>query len=184
MLRSMKDLENTTISATDGQIGHAKDCYFDDDSWVIRYLVVDAGSWLAGFGMDPVDRAEREREETAHLRAEQARHRHDDPHLRSCNAVNGYHIAATDGEIGHVAGFLIDDETWAVRYLIVDTSNWWVGNKMLIAPQWITGVHWSDETVSVGLTRTALKEAPPYDPNVAWSREPDLQLYRHYGRTG
>ena len=47
MLRSMKDLENFTISATDGEIGHLKDFYFDDDAWVVRYLVVDAGSWLS-----------------------------------------------------------------------------------------------------------------------------------------
>ena len=131
-----------------------------------------------------MDRAEREREEAAYLRAERARHRNDDPHLRSCNAVKGYHIEATDGEIGHVAGYLVDDETWAVRYLIVDTSNWWVGHKMLIAPEWITGVHWSNETVSVNLSRASVKDAPAYDPNVAWSRDLDLDLYRHYGRTG
>ena len=264
MLRSTKDLENFNINATDGQIGHVKDFYFDDDSWVIRYLVVDAGSWLssrkvlispisvhqpdwlektlsvsitkdqvknspdidtdkpvsrqneeqtlgyygypyywggdglwggglypyemapgyAGYGADRVDRKEREREEAAALRAERARHRNDDPHLRSCNAVNGYHIEATDGEIGHVAGYLIDDETWAVRYLIVDTSNWWVGHKMLIAPQWITGVHWTNETVSVNMSRASVKGAPTYDTDTAWSRDLDRDLYRHYGRNG
>jgi hypothetical protein len=47
MLRSMKDLENYAINATDGLIGRIKDFYFDDDAWVIRYLVVDTGSWLS-----------------------------------------------------------------------------------------------------------------------------------------
>ena len=47
MLRSIKELENYAISATDGQIGHVKVFYFDDDAWVVRYLVVDAGSWLS-----------------------------------------------------------------------------------------------------------------------------------------
>lgn len=47
MLRSMNDLENYTIRATDGTIGHVTDFYFDDERWVIRYLVVDTGSWLA-----------------------------------------------------------------------------------------------------------------------------------------
>ena len=196
MLRNTKDLENYAISATDGPIGHVKDFYFDDDAWVIRYFMVDAGSWLssrevlispisvhhpnwlertlpvsitkeqvrnspdvdtdrpvsrqneeqymsyygypnywggggvwgdgvypyamvpgyAGYGLDRVDRAEREREEEAFLRAERARHRNDDPHLRSCKAVAGYRIHATDGEIGHVAGYLVDDETWAILY--------------------------------------------------------------------
>ena len=48
MLRSIKDLEHYAIGATDGDIGRVKDFYFDDDSWVVRYLVVDTGSWLAG----------------------------------------------------------------------------------------------------------------------------------------
>ena len=52
-----------------------------------------------------------------------------DPHLRSTHDVSGYHIQATDGEIGHVEDFIIDDETWAIRYLIVDTRNWWPGKR-------------------------------------------------------
>ena len=138
----------------------------------------------AGYGLGRVDRAEREREEEAYLRAERARHRNDDPHLRSCKAVTGYHIHATDGEIGHVAGYLVDDETWAILYLIVDTSNWWVGHKVLIAPAWITGVHWSNQTVSVNLSCESAKSAPVYDPDAMWSRELDRSLYQHYGRTG
>ncbi len=138
----------------------------------------------AGSGPDRVDRVERDREEEAYLRAERARHRNDDPHLRSCKAVTGYHIHATDGEIGHVAGYLVDDETWAILYLIVDTSNWWVGHKVLIAPAWITGVHWPNETVSINLSRESVKGAPVYDPDAIWSRELDRNLYRHYGRTG
>ena len=46
MLRSQTDIENLAIHATDGPIGLVKDLYFDDDAWAIRYLVVDAGSWL------------------------------------------------------------------------------------------------------------------------------------------
>ena len=48
MLRSMKDLEGYEIRATDGPIGHVEDFYFDDAAWVIRYLVVDTGTWLSG----------------------------------------------------------------------------------------------------------------------------------------
>src|ERR1700690_440690 len=47
MLRSMKELEDCAIRATDGIIGSVKDVYFDDKAWVIRYLVVDTGSWLS-----------------------------------------------------------------------------------------------------------------------------------------
>ena len=47
MLRSMNDLEGYAIRATDGDIGHVKDFYFDDDAWVVRYLVVATGTWLS-----------------------------------------------------------------------------------------------------------------------------------------
>ena len=53
----------------------------------------------------------------------------DDCHLRSCRSVIGHHVHATDGDLGHVEDFLVDDHTWAVRYLIVDTSNWWVATR-------------------------------------------------------
>ena len=47
MLRSMKDLEDYAIRATDGTIGHVKDFHFDDKAWGIRYLVLDTGTWLS-----------------------------------------------------------------------------------------------------------------------------------------
>jgi hypothetical protein len=102
--------------------------------------------------------------------------------LRSCKAVIGYHIEATDGEVGHVEDLLVDDETWAVRYLVVNTSNWWVGHKVLVAPQWIADLRWSDETVVVDLSREMVQAAPPYDPSTALDRPRESGLYSHYGR--
>jgi len=87
----------------------------------------------------------------------------DDCHLRSSNAVIGHHIKATDGDIGHLEDLLVDDYTWAIRYLIVDTSNWWGGQHVLVAPDWIKDVSWPEAKVSVDLTRQAVKDAPPYD---------------------
>ncbi len=109
---------------------------------------------------------------------------HDDPHLRSCNAVIGHHIHASDGDIGHVASMLIDEQTWAVRYLVVDTSNWWMGHQVLIAPQWIEAVNWSDRTVAVSMTRQAVKDAPAYDPQTTMSPEDEDQLHEHHRRAG
>jgi hypothetical protein len=48
MLRSVKQLIGDRLGATDGEIGHVQDFYFDDQDWVARYLVADTGSWLAG----------------------------------------------------------------------------------------------------------------------------------------
>ena len=87
----------------------------------------------------------------------------DDCHLRSSNAVIGHHIEATDGDIGHLEDLLVDDHTWAIRYLIVNTSNWWGGHRVLVAPHWIKDVSWSEAKVSVDLTRQAVKDAPPYE---------------------
>jgi len=55
-----------------------------------------------------------------------------DPHLRSTYNVSDYQIQAKDDDIGHVEDFIIDDETWAIRYLIIDTKNWWPGKKVLV----------------------------------------------------
>jgi len=262
MLRSMHDLEDYAIHATDGIIGHVKDFYFDDEAWVIRYLVVDTGSWLSSRKVlispialghpdwakkvlpvsitkeqvknsphidtdKPVSRqhemrylgyygypyywggaglwgggaypgmmltgygglastpyAEGPEAAEAHEQAEAARHQDDDLHLRSCKAVVGYHLQATDGDIGHVQGMLVDEETWAIRYMIVDTSNWWLGHKVLIAPQWIKDVSWPDATVSVDLTRQMVKDAPPYDPAAQLDRAQETGIYEHYDRPG
>jgi hypothetical protein len=115
--------------------------------------------------------------------AESHRQRGDDPHLRSGRAVVRYHIHATDGDIGHVDGLIVDDETWAIRYLVVNTSDWWLGHQVLIAPQWIADISWLEATVSVDLTRQAVKHAPAYDPDALPDREQERRVYEHYDRT-
>jgi len=108
----------------------------------------------------------------------------DDCHLRSANAVIGYHVHATDGDIGHVDNLLVDDQAWAIRYLIVDTHRWWSGRRVLVAPRWIEEVSWSTATVSVDLTRDAIKSAPPYDSEALLDRQREQALHDHYERPG
>ncbi len=107
-------------------------------------------------------------------------HEGDDPHLRSCQAVTGYALHARDGVLGHVQGLLVDESNWAIRYMVVDTSNWWMGHKALIAPQWVEDVNWADTSVSVKLTRQAIKDAPPYDPATGVDREQEIRIYGHF----
>ena len=107
-----------------------------------------------------------------------------DPALRSTDDVTGHHIQATDGEVGHVDDFLIDVETWAIRYLIVDTRNWWPGKKVLISPQWIDRVSWSDAKVFVSLSRETLKHSPEYTDKSLLNRDYETSLYSHYNRAG
>jgi hypothetical protein len=105
-----------------------------------------------------------------------------DPHLRSSAAVIGYYIAATDGDIGHVEDFLVDDATWAIRYMVVDTSNWWSGKTVLVSPEWITRVDWNESKVQVGLTREQIKNSPAFDPSSPVRRDYEAQLWDLYGR--
>lgn len=244
MLRSMHDLQDYAIRATDGDIGRVKDFYFDDERWAVRYLVVETGSWLNGREVliSPIsigqpnwtdkvlpvsitrnqvkdcpdidtDRPVSRQHEISyfgyygypvywtggglwgagaypnpsmmgHVSApDPARQRDDDPHLRSGNAVMHYHIEATDGDIGHVRSLLVDDETWAIRYIVVNTSNWWLGHQVLISPQCISDVRWSDERVSIDLTRQSVKDAPPYDSAARLNREQEASIYNHYERS-
>jgi hypothetical protein len=107
-----------------------------------------------------------------------------DPHLRSTHAVGGYNIQATDGEIGHIEDFVLDDETWAIRYLIVKTQNWWPGKKVLVSPQWIERVSWSDSKVFVGLSRETIKQSPEFTEESLLTRDYEIGLYGHYNRKG
>jgi hypothetical protein len=105
-----------------------------------------------------------------------------DSHLRSTEAVTGYNIEAADGEIGHVAGFVVDDESWTIRYMEAATRNWWPGKKVLVSPAWIERVSWADSKVCVGLTRDAIQNAPEYVESLPVTREYENRLYFHYGR--
>jgi len=105
-----------------------------------------------------------------------------DSHLRSTKAVTGYYIETTDGPIGHVDGFLVDDEAWAIRYVEVATRNWWPGKKVLVAPAWIERVSWAESSVYASLSREVIKNGPEYVESMPITREYENRLYRHYGR--
>ena len=260
MLRTMKDLTDFAVNATDGKVGALKDLLFDDQAWAVRFLVVKTDAWLAGRNVlispiaigrpepdgrileaavtrhqvrlspdvdteKPVSRqhevenygyygypfywggtglwgncarpaalramlggeaSEELTEGQQHFVAAQAefhRQRGDDPHLRSCRTIVGYHIEAKDGRLGHVEGFVVDDETWAVRFLIVDTSDWWFGHHVLIAPDWIDDVNWLEATVSLELSRQSVKDAPAYDGQTLPDGNQERALHAHHGAT-
>lgn len=250
MLRTDADLKKCAILGADNTvpIGHITDLYFDDESWVTRYLVVETGSWLssrrvliAAEAIVHVDWIER------HVRVsitpEQIRGSPDidthkpvcrqheqeylgyygypyyweraglwgggpypelagrgdsvlprdahwppaspgDVHLRSADGVKGYHIHATDGEIGYAEGLLIDETSWAIRFVFVKTSGWWHGHTTLIAPDWIERVSWKDLEFYVDLTREQVRAAPAYDASRELTREQEIGLYGHYRRHG
>ncbi len=105
-----------------------------------------------------------------------------DPHLRSVKEVSGYNLEATDAAIGHIEDFLIDNESWAIRYLVVNTRNWLPGKHVVIPPQWIDRIEWQQQRVYVGVQRATVQHAPEYDPSLEFSRAGEAGLYQHYER--
>lgn len=86
-----------------------------------------------------------------------------DVHLRSCHAVTGYQIHATDGDIGHVNDFIVDDQTWQITDLVVDTHHWMGGKKVLVAIRHIQEVQWENSKVVADMTVETIKNSPAID---------------------
>jgi sporulation protein YlmC with PRC-barrel domain len=103
-------------------------------------------------------------------------------HLRSASEVEGYRIHASDGDVGHVDNFIMDDESWKIRYLVVDIQNWLPGRKVLVDPRWIKSVDWASSKVTLDVTRAKIEQSPRYDASAPVNRAYELQLYDYYGR--
>jgi hypothetical protein len=244
MLRSLKDLQKYTIEAEDGEIGTADSFLFDDEFWMVRYIVVDTGQWLPGrkvlvspmniekaywwegkirvsltkeqvenspdidtdkpvsrqnerrwlkyYGMmsywevpargaPPMVRPNIDKEGNRDKRGENEKES-GDSHLRSSKEVLVYHIQARDGEVGHIEDFIADDDTWSIRYIVVDTRNWLPGRKVLISPQWVEKISWAIHKVHIDLLKDNIKNSPEYDPGQPVNREYETMLYDYYGR--
>lgn len=244
MFRSLKNLERYAVSATDGDVGTVVNFLLDDERWVVRYLVVETGTFFnerrvlispisfrraewsthrfeVTLTMDKIKKSpsidtdkpvSRQHELDYHayygypyywgysgiwamggypsLLAAAERNdvpakepdKSGDVHLRSAKEVRGYGIQGSDGAIGHVDDFIVDDETWEVRYLVVDTSNWWFGKKVLLAPHWANRVSWNERKVFIDLSRQAIKSGPEWNVDAAVNREYEVRLYDYYGR--
>ena len=227
MLWRSTELTGLNITAIDGSAGSVRDIYFDDDSWTVRWLVIDTGGWLPGrqvllppsafdtaagsgdlatslsrqqieespeVGNDaPVSRQQQQDIYTYYgwapywagypypfaiapvpaaspsLVPEHERKLNEergDPHLRSAREVIGYYIAANDGDIGHVDDLLIDDADWTVQHMVVDTQNWWPGQKVLIPPRRVNSFNWNEQRAFVEMSREAVKESPELSESI------------------
>jgi len=244
MLRSVKKCKDYALGAKDGRIGHAKEFYFDDSHWTLRYLVAQAGNWLTGqlvllspHALGKIDDAEKtipvnltreqienspapetERPLSRQFEADYFRYfgwpyywvgpylwgpspypgpsldpggltgprtgrdirYKGDPHLRSTDEVSGYHIAAHDGEIGHVEDYLFDDSDWSIHYVTVNTHNWWPGKRVLIPPSWIGDIKWEERLVMVDADREDILNAPAYNRDQPVSEELERRLKEYF----
>jgi len=105
-----------------------------------------------------------------------------DPELRSTQSVAGYNIRAADGAIGHVEDFIVDDNQWEIRYLVVDTRDWLPGRKVLIPPRWATAIRWDERCIDVEFSRKIVEAGPEFDPNTPINRQYEEVFYDYYGR--
>ena len=104
-----------------------------------------------------------------------------DPHLRSIAAVTGYHIHASDGEIGHVEDFLVDDAGWKIRYIKVDAGNWWPRQQVLISPLSVREIDRAGKFLQINVNRQQIKDAPPYDPSITVDGAYEEKFLTYYG---
>jgi len=262
MLEAISAFKGFAIEATDGKMGTVVDFLFDDETWKVRWLVVDCGGWLRDrkvlihpsavsytaledpelnveltkaqveaspevlehqpvsrrmesrlyeyYGWDPLwdeapnlvpapgamasplsapplfglQASDEPLNDDAASEVGSAASEDDDAHLRSVFDVIGYHIHAIDGEIGHVENFLFDNEDWTLHYFVVDTSNWWFGKRVLISPQAVRAIDWSDRKVELEVSRVQVESTPPWDPLVVFDEIYAKQLHEHYGWPG
>ncbi len=105
-----------------------------------------------------------------------------DVHLRSAKEVRDYHIEGSDVAIGHVEDFIVDDESWEIRYMVINTSNWWIGKKVLVSPHWANKISWEERKVFMALSRESIKNSPEWDPSAGVNREYESRLYDYHGR--
>ncbi|HVI88129.1 MAG TPA: PRC-barrel domain-containing protein [Dongiaceae bacterium] len=119
-----------------------------------------------------------------HSESDQERGEGGGTHLRSAEAIAHYAMHARDGDIGHLEGLLVDVRTWALRYVIASTSNWLLGDRIVIPVKAIESVNWPDATVSLDLPRAVLKAAPRYDDEVRLDRRQEASIHRYYGQPG
>ena len=227
MLIDIAELRNFSLHATDGEIGSIKDTYFSDDTWTVRYLVVDTGTWLPGrkvlvspraverldvagealhlalsrerirqspdfdsdkpvsrqyeteyftyygypeywtgpylWGMTPTPFPRAAGDAIAEEARVPVRREAGDPHLRSATEVSGYSVEATDGAIGHVETLLFDDGAWDIPAIVVDTTNWLPGGRVIVSPRWIESIDWSQRQARVRVDRERIKSSAAYE---------------------
>jgi sporulation protein YlmC with PRC-barrel domain len=169
VLHKVKDLQGDAILAEDEEVGSVDDLYFDDQDWDVRYLVVNARRWVPGrkYLVSPVaiDRMRPLDEGDIRIgltREELSRCPTVAPgfHLRSSAEVIGYGIEARDGAIGRVADLVVDDETWAITDVLVDSRQWLPGRLLLVSPDVIERIDWPEKKVHLRLARGDILQAP------------------------
>ena len=122
-----------------------------------------AGPYIWGPVALPRERADWSPSQADEIRAAAERQQEENTHLRSANEVTGYHVEATDGNIGHIEDLVVDDDSWTIRYVIVDTRNWLPGKSVLVSPELVTSIGSTQRKVHVHLSQDQIKKSPEFE---------------------
>jgi hypothetical protein len=105
-------------------------------------------------------------------------------HLRSIREVRNYFVKAIDGEVGSIDSFLIDDNDWKIKFIVMDTRKWfsWLpgGSYHLISPEWIKDIDWSESKILIEYDKKTLENSPLYDSAKEIDDDFENRLYDCY----
>ncbi len=77
---------------------------------------------------------------------------------------------------------MVNDRTWAIEWLVVDTRPWLPGGKVLVSPEWVETVQWAQRRVAIAMTVDQIRNSPKYDPAAPINRDYEARLYDFHGR--
>ncbi len=103
-------------------------------------------------------------------------------YLQSERGMKQFRVEAVDGEIGRVEDMILDDETWMMRYFVVNTAGLLRGKKVLAAVGWTDRLDSDGNVLSVSINREQFSHSPEYDPLAPVNRQYEERLYDFYGR--
>lgn len=245
MLLSGRNFESATVQAIDGKVGKVRSFIFDDEQWVVRYLVVKHGFWVFGGkklispmsvtgearenqvistkltkrqvkeappadlakpvsrreeeqllryyripaywggaglwagAMTPVEAAVVDYTPDAELKPPIDT---DDYHLRSVQEILGYRVTSDDTEIGTIDDVLIEDSTWAIRYLRVVAEQEYGKGLVYASPHWVDAISWQQETVGLDLPLQRIKDLPSFGVSGVLLQDEEAKIHEHFGK--
>jgi hypothetical protein len=101
--------------------------------------------------------------------------------LRSTKEIQGFTILASDGPMGSIEEFFFDDQSWAIRYAVVNTGIWLFGRNVLLAPITFNQLDSKNQCLPVKLNIDQVKKSPEIDTDKPVSRQQEQSLHRFFG---
>lgn len=203
MLRSLYALLDYNIAASDGVQGLVRDFLFDDESWIVHYLVAETATrigarnvLIAPFLVGPCDwqtkrltvRLTSQQIQTSPpLEADMPISRQRETgikrpgsHLRSVRELIGYIVHTKDGEAGKIDDLIIEDTLWGVHHIAVALKNF--HRSVLLFPEPVRSISWSGKAVWVNLPLGELENAMVFNPTAPVNHDREDRHYDYYGR--